>query len=106
MFLRDSTEPGRSRQREKEFLQALQRFESLDSTNTVEVRVMAGDKAPIHDRFVHVDDDLWLLGSSLNEFGSRGTTAVKLANAPKVAADLEVAWSEAKTLGDFVATLG
>jgi hypothetical protein len=103
MFLRDNSEPGKSRQREKEFLQALQTFASLDSTNTVEVRVMAGDKAPIHDRFVHVDSHLWLLGSSLNEFGSRGTTAVQLSHAPGVAADLELAWDDAQPLADFVA---
>jgi hypothetical protein len=68
----------------------------------VEIRVGLGDRAPIHDRFLILDDDVWLLGSSLNEFGSRGTMAVKVPHPPPVLAMLEAAWGDADPLEKFV----
>ncbi|WP_372489987.1 VPA1262 family N-terminal domain-containing protein [Chitinophaga sedimenti] len=40
----------------------------------MEIRVLPGDRSPLHDRFIVVDDEVYLLGSSLNEFGNRTTT--------------------------------
>jgi hypothetical protein len=47
----------------------------------IECRVLRGNKSPLHDRFLVVDDEVYLLGSSLNEFGSR-TTTISRAPAP------------------------
>jgi hypothetical protein len=46
--------------------------------NPTTVHVMRGNPPPIHDRFLVADDRVWLLGSSLNQFGSRGTMIVEL----------------------------
>lgn len=70
--------------------------------NAVEVRVMRGKVAPIHDRFLQVDRSVWLLGSSLSEFGSRGTMLLKLVNPEPVRTALDVAWKSSPTLRDLV----
>ncbi len=43
----------------------------------VQYRLLKG-KSPLHDRFIVVDDAVWLLGSSFSEFGNRATTIVKV----------------------------
>lgn len=51
----------------------------------VEIRVLKGNKkSPVHDRFIITDDELYLLGSSLNEFGSRATTLFKVPSSIKM----------------------
>jgi hypothetical protein len=68
----------------------------------VEIRVGLGARAPIHDRFLMLDSEVWLLGSSLNEFGSRGTMAVKVPHPPPVLAMLDAEWQAADPLEKFV----
>jgi len=104
MFLRDGTERGRTRQREKDFLAALDSICAQDHTTAIEVRVMGGEKAGIHDRFLMLDEELWLLGSSLNEFGDRGSTAIRLPYAPNVGKDIEQEWAKAQPLAEFMAS--
>ncbi|MCA9626510.1 MAG: hypothetical protein KC766_02535 [Myxococcales bacterium] len=66
----------------------------------LEVRVM--ERAGIHDRFLAVDEHVWLLGSSLNQFGSRGTMLVALPAPADVLPHLEAAWDGSKTLDAWV----
>lgn len=50
-----------------------------DSTIVISCRVIKGrNKCPIHDRFIVIDDNVYLLGSSLNEFGTRATTIFRI----------------------------
>ena len=44
----------------------------------VECRLLIGDKAELHDRFIVADENVWMLGCSLNEFGSRATTLIRV----------------------------
>lgn len=37
-------------------------------------------KGMVHDRFILLDNDGWLIGSSFNEFGNRASTIVKMPN--------------------------
>lgn len=48
----------------------------------IEIKVMPGQKSPVHDRFLIVDGTVWVLGASLNEFGSRGSLLMKLPTSP------------------------
>lgn len=51
---------------------------SKDKTLNINCHVLLGTKkSPLHDRFIVIDHDVYLLGSSLNEFGSRATTLFK-----------------------------
>ena len=37
-------------------------------------RLLRGEKAALHDRFLVADDQVWLVGCSLDEIGKRATT--------------------------------
>lgn len=63
----------------------------------IEVRVMQG-QAEIHDRFLVVDDRVYLLGSSVNNYGERGTMLVRLRGTTPVLEAIEGAWSRALSL--------
>ena len=58
--------------------QELASVQAQDPRFAIEIKVMAGAKSPVHDRFLIVDDAVWVLGASLNEFGSRGTLLWRL----------------------------
>jgi len=72
-------------------LRQLRELHTQDTTLNLSCRVLRGDKSPVHDRFLVVDDDVYLLGSSLNEFGSRATTLFK-APAPERLIDIVEGW--------------
>ena len=44
----------------------------------VEVKTLRG-KGELHDRFIITDDEGWVVGSSFNELGNRGTTINRIA---------------------------
>ncbi len=69
----------------------------------VEIRVMPGESPPVHDRFISVDNRVWLLGSSLNEFGKRGTMLLQLPDPDPVRENLERYWDTSIPLRDWVA---
>ncbi|WXB18302.1 hypothetical protein LZC94_13695 [Pendulispora albinea] len=71
--------------------------------NPTEVRVMTGAKAAIHDRFLWLGDRLWMLGSSVNRFGGRGTLMVVVPDHEPVMQDLERVWMESPTLAQWLA---
>lgn len=75
----------------EELLLALQSYEKLYPVQKIDCRVLPGYPSPLHDRYIIVDEDAYLLGSSLNEFGNRTTTLIKVpAPAPMIAQAL--AW--------------
>jgi hypothetical protein len=66
------------------------------------------DKSPLHDRYIVVDESVFLLGSSLNEFGSRATTLIKVPAPSVMISQAENWWNEANgcvQLDDFVKAL-
>ena len=83
-------------------LNTVEHLRSMDSMNPFEIRVLRGKAPQIHDRFLLVDRRIWLLGSSLNEFGSRGTMMVALPDPGSVAGELLRAWGTAVPLSQWV----
>jgi hypothetical protein len=72
---------------------------------------MPGQKSPVHDRFLIVDGTVWVLGASLNEFGSRGTLLMKLPATPETGGSsafsvrtnvFEVHWAKSDLLAEWV----
>ena len=49
----------------------------------------------MHDRFIVIDKEVYILGSSLNEFGSRATTLFKVPK-PKVLREQVKRWFKNK----------
>jgi hypothetical protein len=62
--------------------------------NPIHVHVMPGDHPAIHDRFLSVGERLWMLGSSINHFGGRGTLMVAVPDPDPVLEDLERVWGD------------
>jgi hypothetical protein len=69
----------------------LTEYAAVMQQQKIEFRVLRGDKSPLHDRFLVIDDEVYLLGSSLNEFGSR-TTTISRVPAPEEMIDQAEAW--------------
>lgn len=63
----------------------------------IECHVLRGKKSPLHDRYIIIDDTVYLLGSSLNEFGSRATTIIKVPT-PKRLIDQAKEWWDDKNV--------
>ncbi len=56
----------------------LAQLHGIDEKTKIEVLVMTGDPPPIHDRFLVVDDNVWLSGNSLHTIGERAGMMIKL----------------------------
>jgi hypothetical protein len=83
-------------------LKMVEQLRSMNTMNPFEIRVLPGKASQIHDRFLLVDQRIWLLGSSLNEFGSRGTMMVALPDPGSVEGELLRAWDNAEPLSQWV----
>lgn len=64
--------------------------------NPIVIRVMSGSPPPLHDRLLLADTDLWMLGSSLNAFGRRGTMLLKVPDPDPILLDLQRMWDNAE----------
>jgi hypothetical protein len=64
---------------------------------------MEGKHPAVHDRFLYVGERLWMLGSSLNHFGGRGTLMVSVPDPDPVLEDLERVWDDSQELNDWAA---
>lgn len=73
------------------------------SQNEIEIRIMAGSRPDVHDRFLRVDNALWLLGASLNEFGSRGTMLVAVPDPDAILPRIVDEWERATPLKEWMA---
>lgn len=73
-----------------------------DKSLLLDCRVLLGrDRSPIHDRFLMLDDRVFVIGSSLNELGSRLVTLYRVPNGPKMAGVLEEWWNNAERARDL-----
>ena len=59
-------------------------------------RVLRGDDAPLHDRFIIADDKVWSIGTSLNQIGTKSTfiARVHASAAKKIKAEVEKWWND------------
>lgn len=64
----------------------------------IECRLLRGDKAALHDRIIVADDNVWMIGCSLDEFGVRATTLIRVPTeyAPKIIEGVEKWWNDDK----------
>jgi hypothetical protein len=86
----------------------LECLKQQDKNFRAECKVLRGKKSPLHDRLIVIDKDVYLLGSSLNEFGSRATTLFKAPNAVKMITEMEKFWMDSQIsigLGDWVSNI-
>lgn len=100
--LRKPISDGSTLPRGDQLLDTLRQLRAHEQMNPFEIRVMRGKKPDVHDRFLAVDKSIWLLGSSLKEFGSRGTMMIALPDPDAVRDDLLKAWNDAEVLETWV----
>ena len=62
----------------------LNNIEKYKSYNNICSYIMLGDKPAFHDRFIIVDDNVWLSGNSLADIGKRASILVKLQNPKEI----------------------
>lgn len=98
--LKNVIKQGRQLTYGDQLLDALMQLRSHQHMNPFEIRVMLG--AAIHDRFLAVDKRIWLLGSSLNQFGARGTMMLALPDPDAVRDDLLSEWNNSVPLEAWV----
>lgn len=73
-----------------------------DYSTKPKIRVM-GQKSSVHDRFLVIDDIVWLSGNSLNTIGERAGMIIKLPDPEPVIDLLEDFWCQAPPLSDWLA---
>jgi hypothetical protein len=100
--LKEATSKGSELEKGDQLLARLQAWQRHARMNPLEICVMAGERPAVHDRFLVIDRRIWLLGSSLNEFGSRGTMILALPDPDAVRGDLVKAWNESELLETWV----
>lgn len=78
----------------------LDSVQARDPRLDIQIKVMPGQKSPVHDRFLIVDGTVWVLGASLNEFGSRGSLLMKLPASPDQGTSGSLAFSVSERVFD------
>lgn len=76
--------------------EAIESYEKRVGGN-IQFRLLTGQSS-LHDRFIIADDEVWILGSSFNEFGNRVTTITKVPqqSCRRVYSMAEEWWSDSK----------
>ncbi|MEP1891830.1 MAG: VPA1262 family N-terminal domain-containing protein, partial [Cyclobacteriaceae bacterium] len=85
--------PKKGQTQGQALLDGIESYQKLYSQQKIECKVLRGKKSPLHDRYIVIDNDVYLLGSSLNEFGSRATTIIKVPT-PKPMIEQALKWWE------------
>ncbi|MCL2778717.1 MAG: phospholipase D family protein [Polyangiaceae bacterium] len=112
-FCTSGEDPDLKIERGDALAKTLESVRAEDPRLNIEIKVMPGQKSPVHDRFLIVDGTVWVLGASLNEFGSRGSLLMKLPASPvhgtsgssafSVSANVfDVHWDTSDALADWV----
>ncbi len=82
-------------------LEGLSQYQKVYPQQKILCKVLRGKKSPLHDRFIIIDDNAYLLGSSLNEFGSRATTLIKVPTPKKMIEQAEAWWRDEEKCPDL-----
>jgi hypothetical protein len=80
----------------------LRQLESRSEMSHIKVRVMTGTPA-VHDRFLVIDDKVWLTGNSLNSIGDRAGMMISVPEPSVVVEKLEEVIYHAQRTKDLAA---
>ena len=64
--------------------------------------MLSGKMPPVHDRFLVVDENIWLSGNSFGTLGERAGMIIRLPDPVRVIAQLKEFWSEAQSLAAWL----
>ena len=74
----------------------------LGPSRRPEIRVLSGKMSPVHDRFLVVDENIWLSGNSFGTLGERAGMIIRLPDPVRVIAELKEFWSKAQSLAAWL----
>lgn len=83
----------------------IQHYRQTYPLQKIDCRILRGSPSPLHDRFIVVDDRVYLLGSSLNEFGNRTTTIIKVPAPDELIRQAQTWWEDEEhcpAISDYV----
>lgn len=86
-----------------EALMALIETARAKDSSLGEITVKVMFRSELHDRFLRVDNRLYILGNSLNSLGDRAGLVMRVPDPAPVFAELEQIWHDADLLADFAA---
>lgn len=86
--------PQKGKTYARQLQEGILEFKKVYAQQTIECRVLKGSPSPLHDRYIVVDDDVYLLGSSLNEFGTRATTIIKVPTPKRLIEQAKTWWED------------
>ncbi|MEM6844624.1 MAG: VPA1262 family N-terminal domain-containing protein [Bacteroidota bacterium] len=86
--------PSKGKTYAHQLQEGIQKFKKEYSQQTIECRVLKGNPSPLHDRYIVVDEEVYLLGSSLNEFGARATTIIKVPTPRRLIDQADAWWAD------------
>ena len=103
-FVELFNEPKKEKTNAEQLSENIREFQSQYPLQKIQCKVLKGRKSPLHDRYIVIDNDVYLLGSSLNEFGARVTTIIKVPTPIKMIEQAEEWWADADCpyLEDFI----
>ena len=67
-----------------------------------EIRVLSGKSSSVHDRFLVINDNVWLSGNSLSTLGEKAGMIVRLLDPEAVIGRLEAFWRKSRVLSDWL----
>jgi hypothetical protein len=83
-------------------LKHLEHLKAEHQESNLSAKVMIGKRPNIHDRFLIIDDQVWLSGNSLNEIGKRAGVIVKLPYPDPIRQHIEQILQECLSLKTWV----
>ncbi len=81
---------------------SLEECKRLFPQQTIECKVLLGNPSPLHDRYIVIDETVYLLGSSLNEFGNRTTTLIQVPTPGPMIEQAEKWWNTCEHISDVL----
>ncbi|PID21908.1 hypothetical protein CSV61_06730 [Sporosarcina sp. P3] len=82
---------------------AISQLSKHDKSLRIECRVLKGrKKSPLHDRFLIIDEIVYILGSSLNEYGSKATTLFKVPDPRHIQRQVDSWLKESPSLEEWI----
>lgn len=89
-------------QKVQEFEGALTQLLSTHQLDNLTILVAEHADAKFHDRFLIVDHNAWLLGSSLNSLGTQPTMVIRIPNPQVVITEITILMKKSKPFADYL----
>lgn len=87
----------------REYIKSIIKELSLKNISKVSCRLMTGENPISHDRFIVADNNVWIVGCSLNQLGGRAAVIARVPQgyAPKIIRQIKTWWNNDENMEDL-----